>query len=286
MAQIMCRGPRGIQLLHQGNHPRPPPPTEVHPHHQDQRHLVAYSTDGMCIAMARQGSSVITVLNPILGTPQQFINPDMEAQDIKIVDNSLFTVDRHQLVCWDLKPDGTVYVPHGTRRVAFEGALAIDPDAEHLTLSHNCSQIAFTRGQTVVLFDLRAPGLVTKYISANTVVDLQFSPDQHKLWLHLESKDDGMVASFWLVELEILECGGFGDAKTTPLEQLLSWTHLFSHGCYIEDCWVMDSGGKRLLWLPPSWRPVCGGSTVRWNGNLLALIDYEHPEPITIKLYP
>ena len=280
-----------IQVLHPGNNSGPPPPTVVHQQHPHQRHLVAYSTDGVHIAMARLGGSVTTVLDHDLGIPQQFINPDMETQDIKIVNNTLFVVDKHKLVCWDLEAGGTSDPAHDAKRVVINDTLDIYPDAKHLTLSQNCSQIAFTRGQTVFLCNLKAPGPLTKYISAYKVVGLQFSPDQHKLWLCTQKKTlkDGhniYLVSKWLVELQILEGGDFKDVTTFQNEQLW-WSCLSSHGHMVlyRSEWVVDSVGKKLLWLPPGWRTEEEGD-MRWNSNFLALLNGRHPEPIIIQFYP
>ena len=158
---ILCWGWRGVQLLNPGNHPSPIPTNGFDLHHQNQNHLVAYSTHLVHIATVRKGGSDITVLNSPLGTLQQLINKDMKTQDIKVVDNSLFVVDRCRLVSWDLEAGEVVDNSHIAKRVTVDEALAIDPKARHLTLSHDCSQIAFTRDETVFLHNLRTPGLVT-----------------------------------------------------------------------------------------------------------------------------
>ena len=291
---ILCWGQKGIQLLRPGDHFKPLPSPKTDPSIQYYDHLVAYSANQVYVAMAKQGQSIVTVVNSLLGIQQQLINPDLETQDIKIVDHTLFAVDWHKLVCWDLEEGGLVDGAHSAGRV-IDKTLGISPDAEHLKLSHDCSQIAFTRGQTVFLHDQRAPGLITQYVSVNLIEDLQFSHDQHALQLLTYIKEnlrkhpgggESYSRIFWQVDLAIIKGGGFGDATTNYMGgQLGQWNHPPPDTCCIELDWLVSSEGEKLLWLPPNWRP---GDHVHevWNSNFLALLDGTHSEPIIIQVHP
>ena len=291
-AQILCCY-EGIQILSLDNNTSLPSPARVGPCCSYWQHLVAYFPDWVHIAMAQRCGSVVTVFNHLLGTSQQFNNSDMEIQDIKVVACTLFVVDRHKLVSWDLEAGGTSGIFNGARRVVINDTLAIDPDARHLTLSHNCSQLAFTRDRKAFLYNLTAPGPITIYTS-DTILGLQFPADQHKLWLHTSTKTlrDGYstawTISYWFVELQIMEGRGFGDVTTSSPLGPHKWAHLSSDECSINshlDCWVEDSGGKKLLWLPPSWR-AGNKHNIKWNSNFLALVDGHHSEPIIIQFHP
>ena len=284
---ILCYGDMGIELLHLGNHPSPQPPPEVDPYHQPKtNHQVVYSRDQMYVAAVRQWGSIVTVVDCLFGTTQQFICPDMEIHDIKFVDNTLFAVGRHKLVCWDLEVDGVV-------DSVVKKMLAIESDVRHLTLSPDCSQIAFIRGQTVFLHDLKAPGPLAQYVSVNLIQDVQFSPDQHKLWVLTYTKDnaiyhpdggEGFCPIYWHVELVITEGGGFGDATIVEGKPSL-WEDTTSCEYLIKGGWVVDSGGKELLWLPPNWRRLFAND-MEWNGNFLALVSWHHPEAIIVHFHP
>jgi len=67
----------------------------------------------------------------------------MKIHDIKIINNTIFAVDMHKLVGWDLKERGAglvglIFWPgaHLTRRVVFDEKLAICTNVEQLRLSH------------------------------------------------------------------------------------------------------------------------------------------------------
>jgi len=202
-------------------------------------------------------------------------------------------VDKSKLVCWDLEAGGTEDSAHSTRRVAVE-TLAIDPNAEQLTLSHDCSQIAYIRDTTVFLHDLRVPGPLGKYTSQYTIIDLQFSPDQCRLWVIIQWINPSKCSpthlnylfDYYLVKLAMVEGGGFGNVIPEVPVTGQSWTDLPSHGCSIgvPGSWVKDPRGIKLLWLPPNWRQQ-GQGDARWNGDFLALTHDHHPEPIIIQFY-
>jgi len=52
------------------------------------------------------------------------------------------------------------------------------------------------------------------------------------------------------------------------------------YGVRIRSEWVEDSGGNKVLWLPPSWRYE---SEARWDGNFLALVNSKNPVPVIIE---
>jgi WD40 repeat protein len=154
---ILSWGQEGIQLLHLDNHASRSSPSTGDPRRGRNRHLVAYSNDGRRIATARREDSVITIFDSLSGTPQQFINTGMQVQDTRIIDNTIFVVDRYRLVTWDLGAAGAQSVAADEIR---ETVVAIF-DRVHLSLpalSNDCSQIIFTSGlsRTLFLYDVKA----------------------------------------------------------------------------------------------------------------------------------
>ena len=283
----------GVQLLNPGDHPKPLPSLGAGPGFRYYDRLVAYSANQVYVAVGKQGHGIVTVVNTLLGTQQQLIDPDLETQDIKIVDCTLFALDRHKLVCWDLEVGGLVDGAHSAGRV-IDKTLGISPDAEHLRLSHDCSQIAFTRGQTVFLRNQRTPGLITQYVSVDLIEDLQFSPDQHRLQLLTYTKKDykkypdgveSYAPDYWHVDLATIEAGGFGDVTTNYMgSELGQWSHPPPDTCCIVHCWLVSSEGGKLLWLPPNWRPGLYVNEV-WNSSLLVLLHCTRSEPIIIQVH-
>ena len=275
---ILCWGSKGVQLLHPGNHPSPFPPNIVKPHHRLGDHLVAYSVDKTHIATTQQGDNNITVLNLLSSPSHQSICMEMEIQDIKVIGDTIFVLDEHKLVNWDLKTFGTVDSDHKTGMVTVSETLAIGPQAEHLTLSHDCSQVAFARDNQLFLYDIKTQNMIYQDIGRQTN-GLRFSLDGCKLW-PIRPAD-----TYYLKGMEHVWDWGSGEVIKMDSEGMQSLFYPPSpHGYHtgVYSGWVEDSRGSKILWLPPNWR----AEGQRWDGNFLALVGGHLPQPIIIKFEP
>jgi len=287
---ILIWGKYGIELL--DNHLRPPSPKNTRHRCRTGAHLVACSADGTHIATARSLEGVVTILDPLLDTPQRHINTNMRILDIKIFDNVLFVADEHELVSWDLGVVGTGRDAHGVRRATLDRILGTGL----FTLSNDCSQIAVAARRTVLLYDIKTQEILNEYAMENMgqglprrfttvdIWDIRFSPDGHQLWLLLQggspphycetlhtTKDLRSAGATW----ESLEDGWSQGSRFPPP----------GYRIWVGSGWVEGPGGKKLLWLPPNWRTE-RMTEAMWDGNFLALVGGHHPEPIIIEFRP
>ena len=311
---ILSWSSRGIQLLHPDNRLNPPSPSGVGPRRQPRGHLVAYSASGAHIAIARRSDSRVVILNPRSGTLRQPIDTGALIWDIRIVEDTIFVADGHKLVSWNLEAGGME-----------DETVAIGARGKYLTLSHDCSQIAFADDKTVFLYDVKAQKILENYAVDMEVIDIRLSPNQHGIQLIMRSllpnpfkpprspTDRGLLVPdpeyltahkrheecslgrlfpgdsvYYFMELEMKDEGFVINA---PRERLGSTRpigcHLQSHGYRVgsRSGWVEDSRGGKLLWLPPSWRTV-DGLDIKWDGNFLALVGGQHTAPIIIEFQP
>jgi len=279
---ILSWGDHGIELL--DNHLRSPSPRNTMHHRRTEAHLVACSADGTRIATARSRKSVVTILDPLLDTPQRYINTNMRILDIKICDNVLFVVDKHELASWDLGVGGTGYDAHGVRRETLDLVSQI----ERLKLSNDCSRIAVITEWMISLYDIKTQEILNGckvdqllcYSSTTNIQDMWFSPDGRQLWFFLgrSAYKDTKYAMVNTTE----------DWRYAEVEDGWSRDSLFSPPGYripIGSGWVEGSGGRKLLWLPPSWRTEYMIDAI-WDGNFLALVNGRHPEPMIIEFRP
>lgn len=298
VTSILTWGQEGIQLLHLENSASPLFPNEIEPCHGHGNHLVTYPTDRMHIAIARQEDGMITVLNSLSGIPQQSINTGIEIQDIRIVSDTIFAVGKCKLVRWDLETGASMPGAYDTEGEAINERLAIGADldaVEHFRLSNDCSKIAFSIGHGVFLYDIKSQE-INKYMTLGRVIGIWFSPDGHQLgFIADRTQSHGIVSSIldhepvsYFTQLEIAEKHLVIKA-TQDLVGQWSWVKVLQspHGYHIGSGsrWVEDSGGRKLLWLPPSWR-ARSACDIRWEGNSLALVDGHHLEPIIIEFQP
>ena len=286
---ILCFGNMGMELLAIDNCPSPISPNKIKSN-LGGNHLVAISADQTCIATAKKDRNIVTVLDCPLGTPQQPINTDMEIQDIKIIDNTIFVMGKYKVSSWGLRPDIT---RDSTHDVPLDHLLVYGTNS---VLSHDCSHIIFNIYERIFLYNIKASKVTSKTtIQAwDTILDLQLSPNQYELWFvksdrypsPFPSHARGQVTqtSYDLVKLELGD-GSFGNVTIERMRDKLLWVNLFSpHGYHIGESsgWVKDSRGSKLLWLPPNWR-VDDWQDIRWNGNFLAFVASRHPEPMIIE---
>ena len=279
---ILCLSENVLQLVHPGDCPSPPLPNKARS--QDRFvHLVAYSTDGTYVATLRMSGGTVTVFDCVSGISWQFTNPEMEIKDIKIVDNTIFVVDDHRLVGWVLEADGIVDGTPSAWRVTVDEALTFGSSLKGPRLSHDCSQIAFIWHERLLLYDRKAQVADEGYIprSPQDIVDFWYSPDGCQLWFA------EITGEYSLVELEPGKDKIFVELARVDLEDGQIMVNHSSHGYHVREGsgWVTDSRGRKLLWLPPSWRcwMVNSWGYIWWNGVFLALLDSSHPEPIIIK---
>ncbi|KAF9790953.1 hypothetical protein BJ322DRAFT_1104598 [Thelephora terrestris] len=167
----------------------------------------------------------------------------MPIQDIKIINNTVFVADTHKIASWDLK--AAVIDTYWAETMTTNQIFATDPDVAHVTLSHDCSQIAFTRGNEIFLHNPMTQKTISQVI-VQAPSSICFSPDGSHLW--------AIRSQQWLMRLNILKSWKYVEV---PVEETKE-TELFNsppHGYYIGDSmWITDSKGSKLLWLPPNLR--------------------------------
>jgi len=287
---ILSWGPEGVQLLDQDNRLSPPSSDKIEPGHHRRKHLVAYSADSAYIATARQEGSVVTILDPLSGTPRQFIDTDTQILDIGIANNAVYVMDARGLASWHLEAAGTMRDARDARRVAvYLATHAHGGSVEHATLSQDCSQIVFTTEETVFLYDVETREISDKRTMDDKIMDIQFSPDRRHLCITTivgiyDEHERPSIHCF--VKLEMGEDRRFGNVTREFLEVEWSRDGLLRppHGYCIGtgSDWVEDSRGRKVLWLPPGWRTE-HGLGARWNGRFLALVGGHNPMPIIVE---
>jgi len=280
ITSILTWGEKGVQLLHLGNSTISQPSNRNEHPYQYRSHLVACSMDGTHVVTAQKGGNVITVINPLLGTPLKSIKVDIQTLDIRIANNTVIAVNGHKLLRWSLRAGEIMQGSCETGREAIPETLGIDlypHTIEQLILSNDCSQIGYIiKGkQKVFLYDIKSQKL--RKCVAENIIGIQFSPDGHQLWAIIRWRP---------TSVKFLQFGVVGDHLTNVTEQGFSWVspHQSLCGYCIVDKskWVEGPGGRKLLWLPPSWRENSLWR-VRWEGSFLALLSGHHPKPIIIK---
>ena len=214
----------------------------------------------------------------------------MEILDIKIVGDAIFVADGHKLVGWGLETGEPVQDDE-------TAAIATSAPDPYLALSDDCSQIAFADNQAlssyrekeISLYNVLTQRILCSHTTRDQGRDIRFSPDGRQLWL----ATCVCIYKIGLVKLERGEDGKFVVVTREEIgdicdDSVLPWADLFSpHGwrCGGKFEWVADSRGRKLLWLPISWRAK-ESRDMRWDGNFLAFVGSDYPDPIFIEFQP
>ena len=282
----------GIQLLHPDTLPSPAGSRGL------GHHLVAYFADCARIATTRLNDSVVTVLDCPLGTLRQSVDMVMDMRDIGVVGDIVFGVKSTAYARWDSEAGREA--PRGwSPSIDFVDLRGAPDRVGDITLSRDCSQVAITEDRDgtisarVHLHGIKPPGAVASFEMRHLgdIIDIQFSPDQHELWL-LDRVRALPRDEYRVTRLEVVGSGGgrfrviketLNSERGTP-QSVWPWVHLFSRGYRIGSGarWIRDPGDTKILWLPPSWRSADGGD-VKWEGKFLAFLSSHHPAPIVIE---
>ena len=242
---------------------------------------MAYSPDGTHIATAQKGRGAITVLDCVSGALEQSINSHMQIQDIKISHSTIFVMDKHELISWDLKPGGVVLNPYDASMAIVDTltmgkSTGSNTGTEHVVLSHDCSQVAFVKDGWLFLYDIKTKRAIYGHDKNTQIKSIQFSPDGHQLWVL--GWDNGSLI------LEVVEDQTLKRVPKGVLKDEWPWVDLFSCEYHVEmgSGWVVDPKGSKVLWIPPSWRAK-HWQNVKWDGNFLAILDGYHRVPVIIE---
>lgn len=279
-ASILCWG-AGIQLLHLDDSFNSAPPNKEDINHHGG-HLVAYPADQAYVATTSMHSHNITVFN-LEDSTQLSIDTNIYISDMRIIGDTIFVTDGSRLFSWCLTTGGQVDSTGDAKRE--NRALYVRMGGIPV-LSNDCSQIAFTIEGTVFLYDVKAHKVLGKVTTdANYISHMQFSSNGYQLWI-IARYYNKVHCKCYCVGLERAIDPCFTNVTIEDLGRGQSLDTLFRspHEYRIvgnEYEWVSDSRGN-LLWLPPYWRSE-HGLEIKWNNNILALVDRKHPKPIIIE---
>jgi len=274
---ILCWGDNGIQLLHQNSSL-----SITSLNYVGYPHLVAYTADQTHIATVRQFESAVTSLS-LSDLTQQTVNTNIQIQDIKIIDNTIFVTNGKRLISRHLMTGEQVDSSCDTKR---ENKIFNVHTGRHLVLSNDCSQLAFAIKQTVFLYDIKAQKVLGDLVTDGHVSHIHFSSDGSQLWCIVQDVFDIETFKCYHAQLEREKDPCFVNVTMENLEGEWSLDSLFRspHECKIvgkESEWVSDPRGN-ILWLPPNWR-TGQGWFARWDGKILTLLDGHHQKPIIIE---
>ncbi|KAF9644716.1 hypothetical protein BDM02DRAFT_876650 [Thelephora ganbajun] len=245
---------------------------------------VEFSPDEMLAAIVRFGYNTITVLDLKPGDPLSIIDTGMEIYGQRVAGSTFVAVNHESVVTWNLPAQGHILDPKANVKNSIRTATISCPGSRlfsPVSISPDLHRIAIVRDTSLHLHDVPTGRcLVSAPTRRGDFRRPWFTSDGCQVrCITYEGEADGFTivedSESGLIKLEHL--GPTNQPLNTP-----PW--LSSRGYQImDDGWILGVSGKRLLWLPPLWRPSDATCRV-WSGRFLALLHRQLPEAVILEL--
>ncbi|KAF9642834.1 hypothetical protein BDM02DRAFT_3273301 [Thelephora ganbajun] len=249
--------------------------------------ILGFSPDGALAAVTRMKDKTVVVVDLKSGIARQTIDTDMEVYAAGVSGSSVVVVGEGKIVTWNLPVENRVLNPRA------------NVNDSVLTTKFNHPPVPNSRRAALASPGLHHVAMVEWYGFSGSRLHLYNVPTGQCLasvevvsdaypWFTLNGREVWSISSRhgahgW----KIIEDS---ESDIAPLEYLGSNIHSPSGFPWQSSCdykvtndgWVLSPSGKRLLWLPPNWRP--DKEDRMWSGRLLVLLDGGLLEPVILEL--
>ncbi|KAF9642942.1 hypothetical protein BDM02DRAFT_3124013 [Thelephora ganbajun] len=251
------------------------------------RLILGFSPDQALAVVARMMDKTVMVLDLKSGIARLTIDTGMKVNGVGVAVSSVVVVGEGQIVTWNLPAGDRVLNPRANindsvltttfSHPPFPGSwptTPMSPGLHHAAMATRCG----ARHRRLHLYDV-STGQCLAFVETTSNDHPWFTLDGREVWCILP----GGKADGWKIIKD-------SESDTTKLEHLESsvrpsggfpWES--SHGYEVTSGgWVLSPRGKRLLWLPPSWRSHARDRM--WSGRFLALLVHGLPEAVILEL--
>ena len=258
------------------------------PRRNEKSFILGFSPDGALAAVTRMGDETVTVLDLKSGTPRLMIDTSMKVHGLGVDGSTVVVVGEGKIASWNLSgeghfPDARVNFDDSTRSTAFKHPpFPTSAQRPTTSVSPDLGRIAIVEDERtdtcLHIYDVHTGRCLASVFTRSETAPW-FSPDRLKIWCVTDRGE----AELWRIvedgEHEITELEHLDSTKRPPDGFPWRPSHNYS---IVDGQWVLGSGGKRLLRLPPQWRSDWWNWM--WGGRFLALLDHELPEPVIVEL--
>ena len=272
-----------VQLWHTADSPTSPSEVSIQSFQGTRQDFVLEFPPGEeLVAVVRRGDSTITVLDLKSGDVRVAIDAGMGVHGMRIIGSAIVGAGDGKVITWDLPAgDNTLNARINTidsvRSNVFSHSESVM--TLYISISPNLEHIATKRfSEDLYVYNMHTGDLPAIAKSRGTVPG--FTPDGRVVWCC----SVGGTVDLWRI-------AGGGTPDLQELRSLKStdgppegfpWRS--SHGYQVtDDGWIVNSGKKRLLWLPHHWRSRDLFDRT-WRGKFIALSHRELPEAVVLEL--
>ena len=254
------------------------------PKSTSNRFILEFSPDRSFAVTAQEWEQVVTVLDLKSGVPRLTINTSIDVYGFRPIGNTIVVVGDKKAITWnhpgeDSHADTRMSIKDSTQTINFGSeydstiSASISPDNRYIAL------IRYKPAS----FHLEVYCTFTgQHLHSRVEAEsrLWFAPRGHKIWC--SNSNEGTVQVFTITQNTL------DHARTFIGNEDESWERPWKSLCgykVAEDGWILGTGGKRLLMLPPLWRSEWKVNRV-WNEKFLALLHGGLPEVVILELEP
>ena len=250
----------------------------------EDRFSLEFSSDGEMAVFVRRRREVVTIFDLRSGDPLLIITTGMEVLCLGITGSSVVVTDGKKMITWNLPAGGCPFlaradIDDSVRTTMLDsreeqmGAVSMSPDHSYLAIEVFAESVQ----SYLDIYDVPTGRHLVRSELAGWSMP-RFTPDGRKV-----GNVFGRTPVWW----EIVEDGESGATKLDHPEpfqcppEVIPW--LSADGYEVKDDyeWALGPTGKRLLWLPHSWRSR--GRFRTWGGRFLALLDGGLPEIVILE---
>ena len=255
--------------------------------------LLGFSPDETSAAVVRLREKIVTVLDLESGEPRLTIDTGTEVLCLGVAGTTIAVVCRGKIVTWNLLGEGRAF---NTRASTDDSVQTTVVDSAqplgnlllpNISISPDLKRVAIIRGRQSDedVLDISDTSIGecltgTTSIRVGEVSMPRFTADGCKVWV---TRGDRSAGGYKIIEGD--ECNSI---RLEPIEpgtfslEGFPWRSA-RHYEVVDDGWVRNLSGKRLLWLPHSWRSVKEFRT--WKGRFLGLLHSSLPEAVILEFY-
>jgi WD40 repeat protein len=293
---ITACSPSSVQVWHTMDPVTSPPSISTQTPPWTGNSMVEFSPDEVYAAITQVHNNVVTVLDLKSGDPWLVIDTGVKVDGLGVGRSAIIIVGEGKIVTWDLSagncaPNARASINNSAQITQFAQPppiyhifycpISISADLRHMVLLGGVEGSGLQRYHVAInlhLFNV-STGQCLASVSTEQPRKAWFTPDGHGIWSHINQDN---VEGWSIIEDR--------ESNITRLEHIgvttdpaggLPWQS--PHGYQVtDDGWVLNPGGKRLLWLPPnSWS---NSTNLVWSGKFLALLGSKQPEPVLLEL--
>lgn len=254
--------------------------------------ILGFSPDETLAAVVRSYEKMITVLDLERGEPRLTIDAGMEILCLGVTGKAVVVVGEGKVVTWNVPaggccPDARANIDDSVQTAMLTYPEQSSQEVVPSTLTPpDFDPIAVEEGTAATS---HVPNIIENGSNETRLADTtlggglpdlwmtRFTPDRREVWCVGER-----VRGWTIIEGEkpgLIELNPIGSDVFPPVESLWRSPRGFE---VTFDWWILSPSGKRLLWLPYSWRS--GDVNRIWGGRFLGLLHRSLPEAVILEL--